>query len=365
MPSPKICCNPLNKKNHSCIYKNLRKITRNCNTKFSVFFGKYICTSCKSRMYKLQNSNNANFEIKKLLHSSNDSDEESDVSNADSEWKTEPPIKKSRSAENNTTLPNSWIIDLKAAISNAKSHKEKVALLTTIPLEWSIVKMRKEFNISRRLASKAKKIHQKYGYGASPPPKIGRKVDAQTLEAVNDFFLSEENCRVMPGRKDFVSVKRNGDRVQEQKRLLLHNINEIHSKFKEKFPQIKISLSTFRRLRPSECISAGNSGTHNVCVCKIHENMRLKFVALKEELLKKHFTFNLKYNDAFNSMLCANPKSECFFSKCTSCPGPSKINNDLKILLESAGISKINFKQWTKTDRYVDFINILICCIVH
>ncbi|XP_050340402.1 uncharacterized protein LOC126766718 [Bactrocera neohumeralis] len=155
----------------------------------------------------------------------------------------------------------------------------------------------------------------------------------------------------MPGRKDYISVVKNGQRCQEQKRLLLHNLRDLHTKFKDAFSDVKVSLSTFTRLRPRQCILAGQSGTHNVCVCKIHENMRLKFAALKQELKQKGIIFELNYRDTFKDMMCDAANPDCHLANCENCPGPSMIANKLKILLEQNGVSQIQFQQWTSTDR--------------
>ena len=57
----------------------------------------------------------------------------------------------------------------------------------------------------------------------------------------------------MPGKKDCVSVGKNQYR---QKRLILCNLKEFYVAFKEKYPDVKISLSKFCSLRPKWCIIA-------------------------------------------------------------------------------------------------------------
>lgn len=80
----------------------------------------------------------------------------------------------------------------------------------------------------------------------------------------------------MPGQKDCKSVKlTDGSKEVLQKKLLLKNLNEIYQCFKEANPSIKIGLSKFCELRPPQCQSAGDAGTHTVCVCSLHENMNL------------------------------------------------------------------------------------------
>ena len=65
---------------------------------------------------------------------------------------------------------------------------------------------------------------------------------------------------MIPGKKDFVSVKKN---QHVQKRLLLINLNELHVAFKKNYPNIKDSLSKFCTLKPKWCITTNESQ----CMC--------------------------------------------------------------------------------------------------
>lgn len=394
MPNANFCFNPLNKEGHKRVYTNIVKVTSKWDEKFTNFVGQYICRSCKSQIYRLSDEKfqlidktksnereSCNQKIDEVSDSDSDVEDSADnladpdfINNEIQQEKLkevnqllieigQPPLKKVRfensspqnESEIRSSMDESWIADLKLAISNENTRSGKISLLTTVPLKWSVAEMKRKFNVSRRMASRAKKLHEQSGYGATPKQKIGKKIDAKVLEKVEKFYLAEENSRVMPGRKDYISVVKNGKREHEQKRLLLFNISELHEKFKNAFPEITISLSKFRKLRPRECILAGQSGTHNVCVCKIHENIRLKFIAIKQELKKKSVNFDIKPRDVFQDILCQNAKPDCYFSTCENCPGSIGIFNQLKMLLENNEISQIQFQQWTNTDRYEKF----------
>jgi len=62
---------------------------------------------------------------------------------------------------------------------------------------------------------------------------------------------------MMPGRKDFVSIRKEEGRVHIQKRLVLCNLKELYRLFKESFPHVAIGFSKFAELRPKHCILAG------------------------------------------------------------------------------------------------------------
>lgn len=137
-----------------------------------------------------------------------------------------------------------------------------------------------------------------------------------------------------------------------QKRLLLENIETLHTNFLTKNPNEQISLSAFRALRPQECIPVGAKSTHNVCVCKTHGNIRLKLKGLKEEFCKKKFKYETSYQDYLKQTVCESSSADCFLGSCEKCPGTTKIIKDLKSLLRNQRIKQISYNQWITTDRY-------------
>lgn len=104
---------------------------------------------------------------------------------------------------------------------------------------------------------------------------IGIAISVETKRKVQTFYENEDISYLMPGQKDTKSVKVDGKSVLFQKKLVLGNLKDIFRKFRQENPDVKIGLSKFCSFRPSHCILAGSGGTHIVCVCPIHENMRL------------------------------------------------------------------------------------------
>ena len=47
MPRLNVCCNPRRKKNHNCVFKNVKLINENWNDVFQNLIGKYVCDSCR------------------------------------------------------------------------------------------------------------------------------------------------------------------------------------------------------------------------------------------------------------------------------------------------------------------------------
>lgn len=95
---------------------------------------------------------------------------------------------------------------------------------------------------------------------ADPEVSKGKPLPIEVEERVRSFYESDEHSRLLPGAKDYKSVKSSasGQRERKQKRLLLMNLNELYSCYKAKFPNDQIGVSKFCMLRPAHCITVGN-----------------------------------------------------------------------------------------------------------
>jgi hypothetical protein len=161
-----------------------------------------------------------------------------------------------------------WLVQAlkeKVSISN---RQQQLSLLTLVPQSWTLEKVSAEFGVTMYTARQSRKLQKDLGILPSVPPARGKPLPEETVELVKAFYYDDEMSRVMPGVKDFMSVKeRGGKRVHKQRRLLLLNLNELHMLFKQRRPDINVGLSKFCELRPKECVTVGARGTHSVCVC--------------------------------------------------------------------------------------------------
>jgi len=172
------------------------------------------------------------------------------------------------------------------------------------------------------------------------------------MTVVNDvrtFYSSDEISRVMPGMKDYVSVNIDGQRQHKQKRLVLCNLKEAFEQFKQTFPNNKVGFSKFSELRPKECVLAGGSGTHTVCVCTIHQNLKLMFQGSKLETVCENYS----YRNCLSEIQCNPPRIQCFLSNCEECPRVETLKLRLEEHFNEKMIDRIEFKQWTTTDRAI------------
>lgn len=123
-------------------------------------------------------------------------------------------------------------------------------------------------------------------------------------------------------------------------KFLLYTIYDLYLKFidensndNEELPK----FSYFASLKPPEIIHAGDPGSHNICVCAQHENVKLKLYAL---------TRKIKYRDLLQSTVCNIDNENCMLHKCDNCPKIMGIEevfakNDIECEKET-----ISYKRW-------------------
>jgi hypothetical protein len=107
------------------------------------------------------------------------------------------------------------------------------------------------------MARKIKAFVKKNGIFATPNPKCGKLLNKSVIERIYSFYNSDVSC-LMPGIKDFVSIKTSDKtRIHVQKRLVLGNLKWFEL-FKTTYPVEKIGFSKFAELRPKRVLAEGN-----------------------------------------------------------------------------------------------------------
>ena len=233
---------------------------------------------------------------------------------------------------------------LKEKFEVTTKKSEKLQVLTVLPKSWSPKQIQQEFGVTLYMARKSKELVKEKGILSLPGPKPGHSLLTETVELIKSFYDSDDISRTMPGKKDYVSVKVDEKRVHVQKRLVLGNLREVYSEFKQRFPDIKAGFSKFAELRPKHCVLAGSSGTHAVCVCTIHQNVKLMLT----ELGLAEFP---TYHDCLSRVMCTPPLPECYLDECESCPGIVPLRDELLTVLDESDIDQVIYKQWVSTDR--------------
>jgi hypothetical protein len=208
-------------------------------------------------------------------------------------------------------------------------------------------KIAEEFGTTNYMARQVKKLVAEKGILSTPNQKAGRTLSNTIVDDVRAFYRGDTISRAMPGMKDYVSVTVDGKRRHVQKHLVLCNLKEAFALFKEKHLEHKIGFSKFAELRPKECVLAGASGTHSVCVCTIHQNLKLMFQGAKLETVCDGHS----YRNCLAEIQCNPPRIHCFLGICEQCPGIESLQTRLEQHFDENMTDRIEYKQWTATDR--------------
>ena len=109
------------------------------------------------------------------------------------------------------------ITQLKDKFQATTKRSEKVQILTVLPKSWTTRKVQDEFGASTYMVRKAKELVKQKGVLSTPNPKPGHALAVETTALVQSFYESDEVSRMMPGKKDYVSVRQAEERVHVQK----------------------------------------------------------------------------------------------------------------------------------------------------
>ena len=156
----------------------------------------------------------------------------------------------------------------------------------------------------KKTIQKAKKLKEEKGIAAYPDFVTRQKMSQEVLLSVRDFYCDDEFSRQLPGKKDYVSISKN---QHMSKRLLLCNLKELYSAYVSHYPKNKIGFSKSASLRPKWCILTGPKGTHSVCVCTVHQNLKLMLSAIG---------LDSKYHDLIEMIACNHDAKVCMVHLC-------------------------------------------------
>ena len=93
-------------------------------------------------------------------------------------------------------------------------------------------------------------------------------------------------------------------------------VREAYELFRKQHPEIYIGKSKFSDLRPKHILPQRYT-PENVCVCKIHENIRL----LLRSLHSVSPVYKTSFREFISQVVCDQDNLQCMFGKCDACPG--------------------------------------------
>ena len=95
-------------------------------------------------------------------------------------------------------------------------------------------------------------------------------------QPVRDFFVRDDNSRIVAGIKDTITLKK----VKKQKRFLTDTLSNLHAKYLSENPKSLLSYSLFCKMRPFWFVQPKEKDKL-ICLCKLHENTQLAVGRLK------------------------------------------------------------------------------------
>lgn len=187
---------------------------------------------------------------------------------------------------------------------------------------------------------------------ATPKPKMASvRISDSDIQKVVGFYHSDIISRIMPGKSDCYSMIVNGVKQRVQKRLLLSSLKEAYLAFKLEEPDVKVGFSSFASLRPRNIVIPGSSGTHSVCVCTFHQNVKLMIYSSGIGQLDLGSEGRNTYKEFLRVTMCDPPTEKCWLGACEECPGTDNLREKLENFFDTNEVQEIRFKQWIYVDR--------------
>lgn len=177
-------------------------------------------------------------------------------------------------------------------------------------------------------------VSRKFIRGGKQVETLKKKFSLSRRECANvrKFLEEDENSRMCPGKKDHVK--------NVQKRVLLAPMPVLHQKYCNLFNS-KMSLKTFRRIRPSYIVKPKISD-RETCLCIKHAN----FEFLVEALYKNSIISSNNFRDISKSVCCDTNSQTCMYRTCKKC------NFKKAFLIKEEDFTKpVSYFQWTRVSE--------------
>jgi len=127
---------------------------------------------------------------------------------------------------------------------------------------------------------------------------------------VKEFFLQDINSVPAAGKRETSTCKK----IQMQRRYMCESMVNLYSKFTAQYPGLKVSYTSFTRLRPFY-VTRRAVNQRDTVKCKTHENCELKAAKLHSlKILKSKDIFNI-----LKDITCSTHNYDCMYRKCARC----------------------------------------------
>lgn len=197
----------------------------------------------------------------------------------------------------------SLAVDVKSSFGSQKCGNRRRELATKFKLKY--VKKYNFMSIAKPF------IPVNYNYRRLPEASFRKKLHL-LRNSIVEFFESDENSCLAPGKKDVIVRKK----VRKQKRYLNNSLQYLHQRFCETNSFV-CSFSSFCKFRPFWVIPR-NIHIRDTCLCEKHENIELLYCRMKHEKLVNESVRTLD-ELIEKEMCCTVPSEDCLFRKCEDC----------------------------------------------
>ena len=121
--------------------------------------------------------------------------------------------------------------EIKEKFKNSECYPECVQILTLFPS--TIERTINELETTNYLVKKSRAVKKENGILGLCDRKQGKALANELNEEILQFYESDENSRMCPGKNDTVSIRnKDGDKIKHQKRLVLSNLCELYATWK-------------------------------------------------------------------------------------------------------------------------------------
>ncbi|XP_053391572.1 uncharacterized protein LOC123539851 [Mercenaria mercenaria] len=134
-----------------------------------------------------------------------------------------------------------------------------------------------------------------------------------------------------------------------QKKVLTETIQQIHKRFLNENPDLKVSLSQFRKLRPKEVLTVKHQKFMS-CLCEYCLNAQFKIDSINQAM--KYHKIDLEIESKYHAVaitlcdkLTGNSERSCLERKCEEC-GTSKLKTFLNPLIQADDSKEHTWKKW-------------------
>ncbi|XP_058820641.1 uncharacterized protein LOC131682872 [Topomyia yanbarensis] len=139
---------------------------------------------------------------------------------------------------------NEILTQLKEKYKETRDSNERYRILTTLPKSRTTYRIMQMFNVSQYMANKAKALQKEKGIMVVSEKSLSSAaIGKETVTCVTNFYNSDDVSRVCAGKRDYLISNNEEGKIYVQRRLVLCNLQEAYSIFKNTYPDIKIGFS--------------------------------------------------------------------------------------------------------------------------